>query len=214
MSEDVRRARPKVKTRVPKRMDNKANDMAAESALAEFAALRTEALQAFSTQSNIVALQLTATSVVFSFALTDRSRTGFLLIIPVVCYILNGRYLRAERLVLLIGSYIMTDLSPRVYDGLRWESWLRDQSSPKRILRWPAHGPLIFSVISLFALAWVAPYIVSASGLSVFNRVLLGLIWTTGLALTLVSIYTIKVVVIGEGVPLRGLVRFRSNAHA
>jgi hypothetical protein len=185
-----------------------ASDLAAEGALAEFAALRTEALQAFSTQSNIVAIQLTATSVVFSFALTSHSRTRFLLIIPVVCYILNGRYLRAERLVLMIASYIMTDLSPRVQGSLRWESWIRDQPSPRQKLRWSAHGPLIFSVTSIFALTWVAPYIFSADGLSIFNRVLLSLIWAMGLALTLLSIYTIKVVIIGEDAPLRGLVKF------
>jgi hypothetical protein len=209
MSENVRRPpSPNLTRRSPKQKNNKTYDPVSESALAEFSALRAEALQAFSTQSNIVALQLTATSVVFSFALTDRSRTGFLLIIPVICYILNGRYLRAERLVLLIGSYIITDLSPRVHGGLQWESWLRNQPSPKRIMRWSAHGPLIFSLISIFALTWVAPFILSGSSISVFDRVLLGLIWVTGLILSLLSIYTIKVVTLGEGAPLRGLVKF------
>ena len=71
-------------------------ELSAQTALAEFAALRAEVLQAFSTQWNILALQLTATAVLFSFSLTSRTRTGFLLIVPIVSYVLNGRYLRGE----------------------------------------------------------------------------------------------------------------------
>jgi hypothetical protein len=208
MSEDVRRStRSNMTPKSPEQTGNTSDDLAAQGALAEFTTLRTEALQAFSTQSNIVALQLTATSVVFSFALTNRSRTGFLLIIPVVCYVLNGRYLRAERLVRLIGEYIMADLSPRVNGGLRWEFWLRGKPSPKQVLRWSAHGPLIFSAISIFALIWLAPYMLSAHNISSFNRVLLELIWISGLALTLLSIYMIKVVFIGS-LSVRGLIKF------
>ena len=153
-------------------------------------------------QWNIVALQLTATSVVFSFALTNRSRTGFLLIIPVLSYVLNGRYLRSERVILMIATYIMTELSPRVPGGLGWESWLRSRPSPKQILRWSAHGPLIFSVISMLALAWVAPYVVLADNISVLDRCLLGIIWVLGLVLTALSLYTIKAI-LGERIPFR-----------
>jgi len=214
MSEDVRPpTRSHMTSRSPEQIGNMTDHLAAQGALAEFTALRSEALQAFSTQWNTVALQLTATSVVFSFALTNRSRTGFLLIIPVVCYVLNGRYLRAERLVQLMGNYIMADLSPRVNGGLRWEYWLRDRPSPKQILRWSAHGPLIFSAISIFALVWVVPYMLSARSLSTFNRVLLELIWITGLALTLLSTYMIKVVFIGN-LPLRELVRFLQKGES
>lgn len=199
MSIGLRRpTRPKLAKRSPKKTANTTDEPAVQGALAEFAALRAEALQAWSTQSNIVALQLTATSVVFSFSLTNRSRTGFLLIIPVVCYVLNGRYLRAERLVRLIGEYIMTDLSLRVNGGLRWESWLRQRPNPKQALRWSAHGPLIFSAISFLTLIWLLPYMHSIHDVSTFTRVLLDLLWISGFVLTLLSAYMTKVVYIGN----------------
>jgi hypothetical protein len=172
----------------------KDKELSAQSALAEFAALRNEALQAFSMQWNIIALQLTATSVLVSFSLTNRSRTGFLLIIPIVSYILNGRYLRSERLVVLIATYIMSDLSPRVPGGLKWEEWLRGRSSPNQILRWFAHGPLVFSVISIITLAWTVPYILHAAKLSTADRWMLGTVWLLDLALTIISIFTIGVI--------------------
>jgi hypothetical protein len=176
-----------------------------EGALAEFSALRNEALQAFSMQWNTVALQLTATSVVFSFALTNRARNGFLLIIPVVAYILNGRYLRSQRTIRLISSYIVGDLSPRVPGGLNWEAWLRSRPSPRPLVRWSAHGPLIFSVISIVSLVWVAPYILSANKVSTLDRYLLAIIWILGLTLTSLSLYTIKIV-FTEDRPLRDFI--------
>lgn len=169
-------------------------ELSAQAALAEFTALRSEALQAFSMQWNIIALQLTATSVLVSFSLTDRPRTGFLLIVPIVSYVLNGRYLRSERLVVLIAEYITKELSPQVAGGLRWEAWLRSQRSPSQILRWFAHGPLIFSVISFVTLAWAAPYILYEKELSTANRWMLGTVWLIDLTLIMVSIYTIMLV--------------------
>jgi hypothetical protein len=76
-----------------------------QAALAEFTALRTEAFQAFSSEWTIVALQVTATGVLFSFALTNH-RTAFLLIVPAVSYVLSGLHLRNERVYSLIGKYI------------------------------------------------------------------------------------------------------------
>jgi hypothetical protein len=128
-------------------------ELSAQAALAEFAALRSEVLQAFSMQWNTIALQLTVTGVLFSFSLTSRARTGFLLIVPMVSFILNGRCLRSERLILTVAVYIMNELSPRVPGGLRWEEWIRSRSSPNRYLRWFAHGPLIFSVISIVCIS-------------------------------------------------------------
>lgn len=187
-------------------MTDEINDLNAQAVLAEFSALRTEALQAFSMQWNTIALQLTATSVVFSFSLTNHARTGFLLIIPVICYVLNGRYLRNERLILNIAAYIMAELSPRIPGGLGWESWLRQLPSPKQALRWLAHGPLIFSGISLIALAWVIPFIFSGDNISAFDRSLLAIVWVVGLSLTMLSTYMIKVIVGGD-LPLRELAR-------
>jgi hypothetical protein len=67
-------------------------ERALQVSLAEFSALRDEILQRVSNQWVIYALQLTASGVVISFSLTNRDRTGFLLIIPVMAYALLGQY--------------------------------------------------------------------------------------------------------------------------
>lgn len=172
----------------------KVTEHSVQARLAEFAALRSEALQSFSMQWNAVALQLTATGVLVSFSLTDRSRTGFLLIVPIVSYVLNGRYLRSEYNISLIATYIMTDLSPRVPGGLGWEKWLRDPSRRHQIIRWVAPGQLLFSAISVFALVWVVPYIMFESRISRLDRWMLGVAWVLDFGLTIVSLYTIKIV--------------------
>lgn len=172
----------------------KEKELSAQAALAEFATLRSEALQAFSMQWNIIALQLTTTGVLVSFSLSNRSRTGFLLIIPVVSYILNGRYLRSERLVVLIAAYIVDELSPRVPGGLNWEKWLRSRPAPNQILRWLAHGPLVFAMISIATLAWTVSYIRNSGQLSSDNRWMLSVIWLLDLILIMISIYTIIIV--------------------
>jgi hypothetical protein len=177
-------------------------ELSAQAALVEFTALRSEVLQAFSMQWNTIALQLTTTGVLVSFSLSSHTRTGFLLIVPVVSYILNGRYLRSERLVLTAATYIMSELSPRVPGGLRWEEWLRSRPSPNHYLRWLAHGPLIFSIISMVALAWVFPYVFSTNTISAFDRTMLIFVWMLDSSLIASSIYTIKVV-LGINFPLR-----------
>ena len=82
-----------------------------EVLLAEFSALRDEILQNLSMQWNTFVFQLTTTGIVFSFALTDKSRVGFLLIIPVVSYALGGRFLHGSRAIQEIGIYIRDELS-------------------------------------------------------------------------------------------------------
>jgi hypothetical protein len=81
-----------------------------EVLLAEFSALRDEILQNLSMQWNTFVFQLTTTGIVFSFALTDKSRVGFLLIIPVVSYALGGRFLHGSRAIQEIGIYIRMNL--------------------------------------------------------------------------------------------------------
>lgn len=137
-------------------------ELSAQASLAEFTALRTEALQALSMQWNIVALQLTATAVLFSFALTNDSRTGFLLIVPAVSYVLGGRYLRNDSAFIIIGMYIKADLSGRLRGGLNWEQWYKEfeLKIPKftRTLQSLSYGPSFFPGISVVALVWVIPY--------------------------------------------------------
>jgi hypothetical protein len=77
-----------------------------ETLLAEFAALRAEILQRQNIQWNTFALQLTAAGVVFSFALSNPSHTGFLLILPVVTYALTGRYVSQSIGTEKVGIYI------------------------------------------------------------------------------------------------------------
>lgn len=170
-------------------------ELSVQVALAEFTALRAEVLQAFSMQWNVIALQLTATGVLFSFSLTNRTRTGFLLIVPIVSYVLNGIYLRSEHLITQVADYVMRELSPSALGGLGWEKWLRDDPSRhKQYTKWFAHGPLIFAIISMVALAWVAPYTFSANGMPAVDRFMLIIVWVLDFSLTTVSIYAIKVV--------------------
>jgi len=169
-------------------MDDKESSV--QAALAEFAALRSEALQSFSMQWNAVALQLTATAVLVSFSLTERSRTGFLLIVPIVSYVLNGRYLRSEYNIGHIAAYIMEKLDPRVPGGLGWEEWLRKSSRGEPVIRWFASGPLLFCAISVLTLVWVVPYIMFESRISTVDRWMLGVAWVLDFGLTIASLYT------------------------
>ena len=159
-----------------------------QAALAEFTALRTEALQAFSAESTIVALQVTATGVLFSFALTNHN-AGFLLIVPAVSYVLSGRYLRNERVYSLIGKYIRLDLSRRV-PGLDFEEWYKEFPNPTQTLQQIAYGPSVFYGISFVALGWVIPYILDANKISAFNRSMLWTVWGLDLIATVISIIT------------------------
>src|SRR6266436_590503 len=90
-----------------------------EMLLAEFQTLRTEILQRNNTQWNIFALQLTAAAVVFSFALSNSSHTGFLLVLPVVTYALCGRYASQHLGINKIGQYIRDVLEPRAKGQLQ-----------------------------------------------------------------------------------------------
>jgi hypothetical protein len=159
-----------------------------QAALAEFTALRTEALQAFSAESNIVALQITVTGVLFSFALTSH-RTAFLLIVPAISYVLSGRYLRNERVFSLIGKYIRLDLSRRV-PGLGFEEWYKEFPNPTQTLQQIAYGPSVFYGISVVALVWVVPFLLDANKISAFNRSMLWTVFGLDIIATVVSIFT------------------------
>jgi hypothetical protein len=165
-------------------------ELYAQAAVAEFTALRTEALQAFSMEWTIIAFQLTATGALFSFALTSHSRTGFLLIVPIVSYVLSGRYLRNDRIFIMIGVYIRTDLRFRIH-GLDFEKWYKEFPNPTHFLQSLAYGPSVFSGISFVSLAWVVPYILFAHKISEFSRWMLGIVWVLDFTATVISIITI-----------------------
>jgi hypothetical protein len=87
-----------------------------EMLLAEFSALRAEILQWTSMQWNIFALQLTASGVVFSFALQSFSR-DYLANLAVITYALTGRYVSQY---FGVQNVNIQALQPGVAVGDRW----------------------------------------------------------------------------------------------
>jgi len=122
-----------------------------EGPLAEFGALRQEILQRQATQHNVLALQLTISGAVFSFALTGASRSGFLLIVPISTYLLCSRFVEDHVGIGQLGRYIREHLSPRIPGGLDWESWI-------------ARNPANFGIPGLL---WVYAYYVTYPGVAV-----------------------------------------------
>jgi hypothetical protein len=158
-----------------------------EMLLAEFQALRTEILQRNSTQWNIFALQLTAAAVVFSFALSSSSHTGFLLVLPVVTYALSGRYVSQSLGIYKIAQYIRDVLEPRAKGQLQWETWAKQHPRANRTLKWANPLYLTFPGVASVALVWVAPYVWTSQHASVGARILLIVIWVIGIAVTVLS---------------------------
>ncbi|MGJ5753714.1 hypothetical protein FB563_1852 [Streptomyces puniciscabiei] len=126
-------------------------DQGTEGPLAEFAALRQEIIQRQATQHNVLALQLTISGAVFSFALTGTSRSGFLLIIPVSTYMLCSRFVEDHVGIGQLGRYIGEHLGPRIPGGLGWESWI-------------ARNPVSFGIPWL---SWIYAYFVTFPGVAV-----------------------------------------------
>jgi len=165
--------------------DNKSIDH--EILLAEFAALRAEILQRKNTQWNTFVLQLTAAGVVFSFALSNPSHTGFLLILPVITYALTGRYVNQFDGIQKVGAYIHEVLEVRAKGQLHWEEWIRAQPVTARILTWFNPLFLVFPGVAVIALAWVAPFVWAGHSTPIGKRVLIVIIWLVGVAITALS---------------------------
>jgi hypothetical protein len=164
-----------------------------QALLAEYSALRNEILQRLSGHWIMFAFQLTVAGVLFSFALTSSSRTGFLLIIPIVSYAVSAEYLRNERMIRRLGEYIRLELSTKIpgVNPLGWESWrLPKMASESRII-WLSPLPVTSPGVSFIALAWTADYIFARAGISIADRCFLGLIWVLGFAVTLICSYNI-----------------------
>ena len=81
-----------------------ADDITRECVLAEFTALRQEVERRRSLQHNLFVLQLTFSAAVFSFALADQKRVLLLLIVPVVTYMLCGRFVSQHYGILHAGQ--------------------------------------------------------------------------------------------------------------
>ena len=167
--------------------------------LAEFAALRAEILQALSMQWNVVALELTATGVVFSLALSRRNYF-LLLVLPIVSYALGNSYLSSFYSMQRLGSYIREELSPKLPGGLLWEEWHMKLPGRQYINLLQKTGltsayaplPAMFPTISVVALAWVSPYIIFDNHVSLLNRLFLGFIWILCLVATCLSLYSVR----------------------
>ena len=158
-----------------------------EMLLAEFAALRAEILQRMSMQWNIYALQLTAAGVVFSFALSNSSHTGFLLILPVISYALAGRYVSQSLAIQTIGTYIREVLEVRTKGELHWEAWSRSRPPRRRTLTWLNPHFLTFPGTAVIALAWVTPYVWASHNVSAGKHVLIIIVWLVGIVVTALS---------------------------
>jgi hypothetical protein len=171
-----------------------------EMLLAEFAALRAEILQRMNMQWNMFALQLTAGGVVFSFALSNPSHTGFLLILPVVTYALAGRYVSQYLGTQRVGTYVREVLDVRAKGQLHWEEWNRvqlvgAQLSTIRTITWLSPLFLVFPGVAVIALIWVGPYVWTSHSTSVGERVLIIAIWLVGIAITALSFQLIRSIV-------------------
>jgi hypothetical protein len=178
--------------------DNKSIDR--ETLLAEFTALRAEILQRQSIQWNTFALQLTATGVVFSFALSNPSHTGFLLILPVVTYALTGRYVSQFIGNEKVGIYIREVLDVKLEGHLHWEEWnkareWKTRPTTARALTWINPLFLAFPGVAVIALSWVAPYVWSGHNVSTGKRILVVTIWLIGIAITALSFQLISRIV-------------------
>jgi hypothetical protein len=164
--------------------------------LAEFVALRAEILQSLQMQWNIFALQLTAIAVTFSFSLSSKSRTGFLLIIPVVTYTLSNQYVRNYLRMERLGTYIREELSSRIPGGLGWQDWrLAHKGNYTSLfgrLGFVAPYPMIFPTASALAIAWTGVYIWITGHFSNVDWSLLAVIWVFNCIFTVISFYSIR----------------------
>jgi hypothetical protein len=156
-------------------------------ALAEFEALRAEILQISNSQWSILALQLTAAGVVFSFALSSAGHIGFLLILPVITYAFTGVYVDHHFEIQQVAAYIREVLEPKLGGHLHWETWLR-RNPPKLQTRvWLHPLFLTFPAVAAVAIIWVSAYVWMSLSIPTGKRVLLIIIWFVGIFATLLS---------------------------
>ncbi|MFF4487586.1 hypothetical protein ACFY0F_14000 [Streptomyces sp. NPDC001544] len=129
-----------------------------EGALAEYSALRSEITTRINLQHQMLALHMTAVSVVFSVALSGRDRWPVLLTIPFISYTSSEILASLFRAVEGIAKYIDEELSPKVPGGLGWESWLVHQRPDSEARRLTHPYYLLFPGISIISLAAVGPF--------------------------------------------------------
>lgn len=126
-------------------------------ALAEYSALRSEITTRINLQHQVLALHMTAVSVVFSVALSGKDRWSVLLVIPFISYASSEILASLFRTVEGIAKYIDEELSPKVPDGLGWESWLIQQKPDSEVRRMTHPYYLLFPGISIVSLVAIGP---------------------------------------------------------
>lgn len=167
--------------------DSNVEYSSAESALAEFNALRAEVLARMTIQQNVLSLQLGASGAVISFALAAGGRNLFLLVLPFTSYVLSGRFARNNVFVANIGIYVREQLSPRIPGGLGWEDWRLRQYRSTRFARYldPLH--ITFDGPAALALIIVSPNIFIDYGIRPVQQIALTLLWTVGAVFTIAT---------------------------
>lgn len=133
--------------------------------LAEFQALRQEIESRRNIQHNFFALQLTAAAVIFSFALSVKGRSEFLLMIPISSFMLCAEYVDQENGMNNSARYIKEELGRRVPGGLNWESWLHNPANVSQHELFRRVAMIVaFPAIAIGALAWywVVPNVFSS----------------------------------------------------
>ncbi|MFF7052173.1 hypothetical protein ACFY94_27860 [Streptomyces griseorubiginosus] len=128
------------------------------SHLAEYSALRSEINTRIGLQHQMLALHITAVSVVLSVALSGTSRWPILLVIPFIAYTSSETLASLFRTVEGIAKYIDEELNPKVPGGLGWESWLVHQKPASEVQKMTHPYYLLFPGISIISLLAVFPF--------------------------------------------------------
>jgi hypothetical protein len=164
-------------------------------ALAEFSALRAEIKDRSSLAWTLVNLNLTATTAVAGFALSNKSAYSLLLVLPLISPAFGMLFIDHSLNIRKLGSYIHEHLRSVIVDStdderlLRYEEWVRDYET-RRALRWVPFGIpllLLFAGFPLTALVLTYPTTV----VSIHPGLGLGWAWTLwagGLVLVIVNL--------------------------
>ncbi|QFQ98933.1 hypothetical protein F9278_25395 [Streptomyces phaeolivaceus] len=136
-------------------MSTEENDPS-QGALAEYASLRGEIATRINLQHQVIALHMTAVSVVFSVTLTSQDRWPMLLVIPFISYVSSESMATLFRTVDAIATYINDELSPKVNGGLGWESWLKQNRPDSEAKKLTHPYYLLFPGTSIVALVATA----------------------------------------------------------
>ena len=166
--------------------DDSQKDRALQTVLAEFNALRQEIVDLGARRQTLLLYQMTTSGALFSFALSGKGRTLFLMIIPFITYLCYSRYIMMRVDVSRIAKYIEEELSPRTPDGLNWEVWHKSRHKIDLSMTPVPPTFLAFPGISALALAAALPEMLSRFGSkAVGQAIALAPIWIVGAALTL-----------------------------